>query len=172
MDSTGCVEFYKKRADCVTAIHFDYGQPSAKRERRASLEVAQHYDVPLMFLELTGAQPKRSGEVLGRNAFLLMACMMVVKESHGIIAVGLHAGTPYFDCSEAFLSLMQQVADGYSGGRLRIGAPFVRWTKRDIWEYCKVNNVPVDLTYSCELGADQPCGKCLSCRDVEALSAL
>jgi 7-cyano-7-deazaguanine synthase len=172
MDSAACIEFYKKRADIVRAIHIDYGQVAAPRERRATLAVTRHYNVPLLILEWRGAHPKEAGEIVGRNAFLLTASMMEIKGSRGIVAMGLHAGKPYFDCSEEFLSLMQQVADGYSGGRIRISAPFIRWSKRDVWEYCKINNVPIDLTYSCERGADQPCGQCLSCRDTEALRAL
>jgi 7-cyano-7-deazaguanine synthase len=172
MDSAACIEFYKKRADIVRAIHIDYGQVAASQERRASLSVARYYDVSLSVLEWRGAHPKGGGEIVGRNAFLLAASMMEIGDGRGIVAMGLHAGTPYFDCTEEFLGLMQQIADGYFGGRVRISAPFIRWSKRDIWEYCKINNVPIDLTYSCERGADQPCGKCLSCRDTEALRAL
>ncbi len=40
-----------------------------------------------------------------------------------------------------------------------------------VWSYCKRLGVPVELTYSCEMGKDQPCGKCLSCKDLEKLYA-
>jgi 7-cyano-7-deazaguanine synthase len=91
---------------------------------------------------------------------------------NGIIALGVHAGTPYIDCSQEFIKAIQSTFDDYSDGRIRIGAPFVEWKKQDIWLYCQEKQVPVKLTYSCEKGCKPPCGRCLSCRDRKALYAL
>lgn len=38
--------------------------------------------------------------------------------------------------------------------------------KIEVWEYAKSKRVPINLTYSCELGLKQPCGKCPSCKDL------
>ena len=107
----------------------------------------------------------------GRNAFFLHAALMAFKYTTGIIAIGVHSDTPYYDCSEQFIRDMQLSFDLYTDGRVGIGAPFLHWNKRDIWEYCHSKKVPIQLTYSCELGRDQPCGQCLSCKDLEALHA-
>ena len=108
----------------------------------------------------------------GRNAFLLFSALMKFKARSGIIAIGVHSGTPYFDCSMSFVQSMQSMFDNYTDGRIRVGAPFIEWTKRDIWNYCNDRQVPLQLTYSCEEGHNSPCGQCLSCRDRDALDAL
>jgi 7-cyano-7-deazaguanine synthase len=64
---------------------------------------------------------------------------------------------------------MQSSFDLYTDGCIRIGVPFIKWNKRMIWDYCKTKKIPLEITYSCELGQDQPCGQCLSCKDLEAL---
>ena len=88
----------------------------------------------------------------------------------GMIAIGIHAGTDYSDCTADFIASMQRVADTYYDGRVQIVAPFLRWTKRDIWQYAQ-DRIPLSHTYSCERGLAQPCGGCLSCLDLESLNA-
>ena len=95
-----------------------------------------------------------------------------MERNPGIIAIGIHEGPPYYDCSEGFLRSIQTLVDGYAAGRIKIAAPFLKWGKPIIWEFCKKVGVPVDSTYSCEKGGGHPCGTCLSCKDREALSAL
>ena len=170
LDSTACLDFYLSQRCSVRALYFQYGQAAAKREREAAERVSHHYGVPLQVVACRGSGKKGKGEVLGRNAFLLSAAMM---ESAGanIVAIGVHAGTSYYDCSPQFIEWMQRILDAYSSGCVRIGTPFLTWTKRDIWDYCLQRAVPLALTYSCELGMDQPCGQCLSCHDLEVLHA-
>ena len=86
----------------------------------------------------------------------------------GTIVLGIHAGSRYPDCSPAFISVMQSALDLYTRGTVQLLAPFLEWTKRDIVAFAEASGVPVHLTYSCELGRDQPCGACPSCSDVEA----
>ena len=90
----------------------------------------------------------------------------------GVIAIGIHAGTAYYDCSRSFILKAGRLVEEYTDGAITVAAPFVDWTKREIWDYCSVKEVPVNLTYSCEVGGEQPCGSCLSCKDLEALHAV
>ena len=112
------------------------------------------------------------GEILGRNAFLIFAAVLVSRLKPQIIALGIHEGSSYYDCSEGFLGDIQTLVNGYTAGRIRIAAPFLKWDKPTIWEFCKMIGVPVDSTYSCERGGVPPCGSCLSCKDRGALFAL
>jgi 7-cyano-7-deazaguanine synthase len=61
------------------------------------------------------------------------------------------------------------VLDFYTYGKVVMAAPFVDWNKVDIAIYCVTEGLPMDLTYSCELGLDQPCGRCKSCIDLMTL---
>jgi 7-cyano-7-deazaguanine synthase len=171
IDSSACVAFYLEETFAVRAVFVDYGQLAARREIAAAKAIAAHYRIPLTMLQWSGHSEKSTGFILGRNAFLLIAALMELPDACGLLALGVHSGTPYVDCSPTFIRKMQSIFDMYTEGRVQIGTPFLRWTKPDVWGFCKSRGVPVELTYSCEHGLDQPCGTCLSCDDLEALRA-
>lgn len=171
IDSTACAAFYLELGFLVHGLFVDYGQAAVQPEVKAAKAIAAHYNISLVMLRWHGQREKREGLVLGRNAFLIFGALMEVPENVSILATGVHSGTDYFDCSPSFVKSAQSLIDMYTGGALQLGVPFLNWSKGDIWSFCKSQQVPVELTYSCERGEAQPCGKCLSCRDLEALYA-
>lgn len=172
IDSAACLVFYLKQAFCIECIHISFGQPALLHECAAARRIAHHFSVPLKVLQWTGSAHLQEGEIAGRNAFLLMGALTEIGGNSGLLATGIHAGTSYYDCSPDFLSAMQTVVDGYCDGRVNLTAPFVKWSKQDIFAFCKSEGVPIELTYSCERGTQQPCRECLSCRDRRSLDAL
>jgi 7-cyano-7-deazaguanine synthase len=108
------------------------------------------------------------GEVIGRNALLLTSAL-AAKPKAAMIGIGIHAGTAYSDCSPAFVSAVQAVFDLSTGGRCRVDAPFLAFTKADVFRLARELDAPLDQTYSCELGLAQPCGRCSSCSDLVSL---
>lgn len=171
LDSAACVAFYIRRGFKVRTLHVDYGQSAAIQEDVASSAIANYYHVERLKLCLQGTQPKTSGLIHGRNAFLLFIALMEFGPGVCLFVTGVHTGTTYGDCSASFMNSIQRIFDIYTDGVSRVAAPFIDWTKRDIWDFCIKENVPVGLTYSCEFGGDVPCGRCLSCKDMEALRA-
>jgi len=171
IDSAACVRFYLQQHFSIRGLFVNYGQTSAVPEKRAAKAVAAYYRIPLAVVTWYGLEQKRSGAIKGRNAFLLFGGLMEIPGNVRVLAIGVHAGTNYADCSPIFVRKVQSVLDLYTAGRLQLGTPFLKWTKRDIWAYAKTNNVPLHLTYSCERGVKQPCGACPSCRDLEILHA-
>lgn len=169
IDSSACVAYYLSHRFSVSALFVDYGQKAAKHEIRAARFISKAYKVPLRILTLSNGKRWGGGCILGRNAFLLYTGLMNFKYESGLIAIGVHSGTAYWDCSEDFILLTQNCFKSYSGGCISIDAPFLKWNKREIWDYCVRKKVPLKFTYSCELGKTQPCGRCLSCRDLESL---
>ena len=172
IDSAGCLALYLKQGFHVECIHISFGQLAQKCERVAAGRVARHFEVPLRVLQWTGSVNVKDGEIVGRNAFLLLGALMEIDGNTGILATGLHAGTLYFDCSQEFMSAMQTVVDGYCDGRVKLAAPFIEWSKQQVFAFCRAEGVPIEMTYSCEKGPELPCGKCLSCRDRKTLNAL
>jgi 7-cyano-7-deazaguanine synthase len=171
IDSTACVEFYLAQQAKVTALNIDYGQPSARREQVAASKIAKHYQVPLKKLTISGLKPLESGYIIGRNAALLAAALLASKSLPSVMAMGIHSGTNYSDCSSHFVAIMQAVFDLYADGKTIVAAPFLQWSKLDIWNYVLMKKIPFEITYSCELGKQQPCGSCLSCSTLETLYA-
>jgi 7-cyano-7-deazaguanine synthase len=164
IDSAALVPFYQTRDVDLCALHFDYGQPTAEAERRAVEAICEHYALTLAIQSFGIPLPCETGEFRARNALFLIAAA-AIEPGSSAIAIGIHAGTPYYDCSEAFVEDLRRVFDGYFGGSVSIDAPFLAFDKRHICEFARRAEVPLDLTFSCERTNDAPCGECPSCRD-------
>ena len=150
------------------ALFVMYGQAAEHEERQAATAVADHYSVSLETLTVTGRQ-FGEGEIRGRNAFLIHGALLAAPPGPTTIIIGIHAGTAYVDCTPEFVELMQRSLAFHSGGEVTLAAPFVDFSKGDVYAVTRKLQVPVQLTYSCERGGD-PCGECLSCRDRDLLA--
>ncbi len=171
LDSMATAHFLSKAGHNVTGLFVDYGQPARAREGIAVRAVATSLVMPLRTCVVPGLHPPRPVEMPGRNGLLLHVALHVSTPFAGLIALGIHGGSAYSDCTPAFVAASQAVFDIYTAGTVGVTAPFVEMTKRDIWEYCKEEQLPIDLTYSCELGLESPCGRCSSCDDRQRLIA-
>ena len=171
IDSTTCMLFYRQQGFRIEGLFIDYGQPAVKKELQAIEKLATLYSISIKRVILSGIEIQALHEIPGRNELFLSIATMYFPEPSGIIAIGVHDGTLYYDCSKDFIFYTQHIIDGYKDGRISIGVPFLEWSKLEIWNYLKQFRLPIGITYSCELGLDQPCGKCSSCKDLEALYA-
>lgn len=89
----------------------------------------------------------------------------------GAIYVGANAidYSGYPDCRPEFydevvkvLRLGSKVGTAYNVP-MRIEAPIIAMTKADIVRYALELGAPIELTWSCYAGEEQPCGECDSC---------
>lgn len=171
IDSTAVIHFYKKLKFRVEALFVNYGQASHNEELKAIKRIAKFYEIDLQQITIRNTKPHSEGEVKGRNALLFFLGLLNFRKSNGFIACGLHAGTSYYDCSEDFTAKIQCLFDGYSTGTIKLGMPFLNFSKKEIVDYCKIENIPLHLTYSCESGSPTPCGNCNTCKDLKAIYA-
>lgn len=165
IDSMACVEFYLEQGYTVEGVFFDYGQPAVKAERVAAKRIATHYGIKLRIIQLPQLCSNDRGEIYGRNAIFAMCALGINGYGTYKIAIGIHTGTSYSDCSSGFVDRINHLYDLYVNGMVILEAPFVEWTKEQIISYCIDLALPLDLTYSCEFGNEKPCGKCKSCLD-------
>jgi 7-cyano-7-deazaguanine synthase len=169
MDSAAVVAHYRAARQAVAALHVDYGQPARVSEWAAARRVATHYKTPVSRVSTSASFVASHGEFPCRNAFLVaLAAGRLVRAPH-VIALGIHADSPYYDCSSAFVADMQRILDGQFGGVVQLAAPFLSATKPEIYAWSRVHRVPLGLTYSCERRSRRPCGVCASCRDRQRL---
>jgi len=164
IDSTALLDFYLKHNNNVECIHFQYGQPNAQSEKTAIEKITEYYKVKKRIINLDIIMARRNDEFIGRNAFFILATS-ALGISPARIALGIHSGSRYYDCTKDFLNDCQRILDGYFAGVVKIEAPFIDFTKSDIIRYCKKYKVPVELTYSCFRQNYPPCGNCPSCLD-------
>jgi 7-cyano-7-deazaguanine synthase len=164
IDSTALIDFYRRRNTEVKAVHFQYGQPSAQSEMEAFEKVSKYYRVETRLSNQSFPMTQRGDELIGRNLFFTLAASTL--ETPPLrISLGIHQGTLYYDCTRTFVDDCQRLLDGYFGGTVRLETPFIDLRKADIIDYCKRNNVPLNLTYSCLRQNSPPCGTCSSCSD-------
>lgn len=169
IDSAACAAFLAAQGMRVTAVFVDHGQAAAKLESAAVSAIAVELSIEVQRLAFCGADHFGAGEVTGRNGFLVFAALLAAHAHSGVIALGLHAGTPYYDCSPAFLEIINRIVAEYTDNRVQVIAPFIDWTKQDVFDYFVMSGLDIGRTYSCERGESPTCGYCASCLDRKAL---
>jgi len=169
IDSAACAHLLTEQGAAVRGVFIDYGQAAAKCERHAAKALSAHLALPLATYKISGAPSYETGELVGRNAFLIFAAIFLARPRSGLIGIGVHAGTSYYDCSPPFIEAMERLVAEPTDGGLVLVAPFLAWSKSDIHQYYVSAGLPIGLTYSCELGTVPPCGECASCRDRRSL---
>lgn len=169
IDSAVCLDIYSKLGRPVCGLFVNYGQLAAVQEEKAAKDIAAYFSTYLLTAAWKGITQKKSGLIQGRNGFLIMAALMELPLSVSGIAMGIHAGTSYADCSFDFFLIMQKLVNFYTNNSVEVLAPLIDWRKEDIYKYCTCHKIPMHLTYSCERGEEKPCGECLSCKDKELL---
>lgn len=85
------------------------------------------------------------------------------------VYLGVHsddtAGDAYPDCSEEFVSAINEAVGIGTYGQVSVTAPFVGLHKSDIVRVGLEIDVPYELTWSCYKGGEKQCGKCATCID-------
>jgi len=170
VDSTSLLALSAEEEGTSEALFVDYGHPAAASERAAASAVAEAYGVDLK-TACVDIGTVRAGEVPGRNALFIHLALAMAGPRSTTLFLGVHAGTPYRDCSPAFVDAMQTSLDCHRNGSVQLVTPFLTWSKADVYAYSRAASVPLELTYSCEIGSRPPCGACPSCRDRKMLDA-
>lgn len=167
-----CAHFLKKEEGfAVRGIFVDYGQAAAAAEGRAVRTVAKRLKIPLEVVVLRSGRRFGPGELLGRNLLLVSTALFLADPKPNLLAIGLHAGSPYYDCTPRFCLSLQALVSEHTNGTTTLVVPFLHWSKGQIFEYARRAKLPVAATYSCEVGTHPECGRCLSCLDRRELFA-
>lgn len=170
--------------DAIEALTVDYGQRHWK-EITAAAKIAAHYGTrhtviaidPILFegSALTGtgdipvghANAPDATYVPARNTVLL-ALAAARAESIGAkrIVIGANAddAAGYPDCRRPYIEAFRDVLNHGTLGHVWVQAPLLALRKHDIRERATKLGVPIELTWSCYLGGNEPCGQCGACQ--------
>ena len=165
IDSSAAVGACLMEGTASEGIFVDYGQPAARSEWSAAESVARYYGIGVCRVRLGFPLVSHEGEFFGRNALLILVAAGMAEARPLSIVSGIHALSEYYDTSPLFLRQMQHLLNGYSGGLVTLSTPFLADTKAEVVQFAKDNDVPLELTYSCETQDAPACGICPSCRD-------
>lgn len=167
----------------VRALSFDYGQRHGVELSRAA-EIArqagvphrvQEFAAPLSYLTGRDGDPSTSDVVVpARNTLMLsLAAAEAVSRGAHVIVIGCCAddAAVFPDCRPAYLDAMTRVIDLGVGSGMKIVAPLVHKTKREIVALGRELgcDAAMALSWSCYdpqfAGARTPleCGRCMAC---------
>lgn len=155
----------------VQLLHMDLAPIFA----HSSSSLLDHSDeqIPLQSyaeqLQTTQGNPVSTYVPFRNGLFLSAAASLALEYGCDVIYYGPHkddaAGNAYPDCSVDFHEAMNRAIYLGSGQKVRLVAPFVNKTKKDIIAEGLRLGVPYELTWSCYSGGSRPCGKCGTCID-------
>lgn len=105
-----------------------------------------------------------------RNGLMLAAAASIaVSVGAAEVYYGAHAddaaGGAYPDCTPQFTSYINKAINAGTNHTVSVVAPFIRKHKDDIVRMGLELGVPYELTWSCYVGGDKPCGQCGTCID-------
>ncbi len=104
----------------------------------------------------------------GRNLLLLLsAASFAFKNSCNVIAMGLlNQNTVIFpDQTDDFIFSAEYTIEKALGEKIEIITPLRQFYKSDVVDLAKSKNI--QTYYSCHKGDDNPCGKCISCKEFD-----
>ena len=120
-------------------------------------------------IEKTDGAPVSTYVPFRNGLFLSSAASIALSKGCGVIYYGAHsddaAGNAYPDCSDAFNKAINEAIYVGSGNQLKVEAPFIGLTKAQVVKKGLELKVPYELTWSCYMGGDKPCGVCGTCID-------
>ena len=193
MDSATCCFEAKAAGYDLYALTVNYGQ-RARRELQAARDIAavagtSEHLVYALDLTLWGGSALTDTRievptggvdestipvtyVPARNTILLsLALSWAEVLGAAAIYIGVNSldYSGYPDCRPEFIAAYQQVVNVATkataqGATLRIQTPLQYMSKVDIVRRAYALGVPLDLTWSCYVDGDAPCGVCDSCR--------
>ena len=175
------------------ALSFRYGQRhdrelEAAHKIAAHLGIANHYVMAVNLAQWGGSSLTDMNETLpqdgveaevipstyvpGRNTVFIAIALSLAEAQHAeAIYLGINAVdySGYPDCRPEYLAAFQQLAQlsskaGLEGHAPQLIAPLVMDSKVAIVHRALSLGVPIEETWSCYEGGQEPCGRCDSCR--------
>jgi 7-cyano-7-deazaguanine synthase len=166
--------------DAVTALSYDYGQRH-KKELAAAQKIADFYKVGFNIINMQDVFKLSQSSLLNPSANvtqgtyvpfrngLFISAAAVVAQSLGATEIwyGAHLGdagqAAYPDCTMEFFTNMSGAVYSGTDNAVKLIAPFIDKTKKDIIKIGAQGGVPFGLTWSCYSGEKKPCGLCATC---------
>lgn len=185
LDSAAVLYWAKSKGYKIYALIFSYGQKHGKEVGHA-VKIAEKAEVPFMILKIRlpwsgsslteksgkipDGKPKKgkvpSTYVPGRNTIFISYAFSfceAVKASFIFIGANAVDYSGYPDCRPGYIAAFDLLLKEASLGKIKLKAPLLSLSKKEIVLLAARLKVPVGLTWSCYKGGRYPCGKCDSC---------
>lgn len=178
IDSSVLIMMLKKMQYEIHPLHIDYGQNAAKMELRSVTKICKFLRIKPQIIKIPQIGKISSGITSqskltmenpffpARNLLLLsIAAAYAISKSIITISIGSTANAIFPDQHKRFMRKTEELLNIALGTRVKILTPLIELNKREIVSLAKKHSFPLDLTYSCHLGKQKQCGRCLNCKE-------
>lgn len=183
VDSLVMCKLLTGQGEEVLPLFVDYGQLAAENEWEACKNVLGASDLPepekvdisgygkLIQSGITsGKRDLRSDAFLpGRNLlFLVVASSYALQKGMRNVAIGLlsEGGHLFPDQTQEFIVNANFAINSALGEPFTIITPLINFNKKDVVNLARKHNLPIKKTYSCHLGKEKYCEKCIACKEI------
>ncbi len=183
----------KTKSIIKMGLFFDYGQISAKEEKKAASKIAKYYGFPLKIIKLKWLQEilsnglsdseklfaiknlsdekelkksMKSVWVPNRNALFINVAATYAEALNIdkiIIGANKEEGKTFKDNSKNFIENCNNLLKYSVNKKIEVEAPLISMDKNEIIKEALKYDTPLDKIYSCYRGNKKHCGKCESC---------
>ncbi len=174
----------------MTCVSFMYGSKHNHFEQVCARQLAEHYKVNFMTVDLsqimgnfkstlllsggaipTGhyeAESMKATVVPGRNLiFASILAGFAQSLDARYVCLGVHAGDHYIypDCRPLFIDSLRSVIMASSENNVSVHAPFLNMIKAKIVQMGGMLKVPFGITRTCYANQPVACGRCGACQE-------
>ena len=182
MDSTTLLSFLLRQKQKTIPIFINYGQNHARQESKAVNSICKLYGIDYKEINLPNFlesgltknevpfchyEDDKMKQIIvpNRNMILIsIAVSIAIQQGCKCVYIAPHKGDKkiFPDCRQEFIESINEVLKT-SETEVQIKAPFLNYNKRMIAQIAHRINSPIELTWTCYVGEDKPCGKCGAC---------
>ena len=179
VDSSVMMQLLGKEGHDLFPLFIHYGQLAGEKEWVACQKICRHLDLTPCQMDVSGfgdiipsgitnysLDIERDAFLPARNLLFLTlgAAYGYVKHAY-VVAIGLLSNPIFPDQTVEFIQTAQKSISMALGVDVRILAPLVSLNKFDTLRLARKYGLPLGLTYSCHSGSEEPCGRCISCKE-------
>lgn len=181
MDSTLMAYLTKLEGIQQFPLFVNYGQLSYKKEAMTCHTLFKQHDLPqvaevnlsgygqLLPCGITNANKDiyKDAFLPGRNSlFLLVGAAYATQVGATAVSIGLLDEQSHLfpDQTQEFIVSAENYISLALGTSIKVLTPLSAYSKTDVIELIK--KYRLDHTYSCHSGNDEPCGVCISCKEI------
>jgi 7-cyano-7-deazaguanine synthase len=182
VDSSVMMLLLKKEGHELFPLFIDYGQLAREKEWIACQNICRYLGLEPHRMDISGFGKSVASGITNskfdiekdaflptRNLlFLTLGAAYGFARSANVIAIGLLSNPIFPDQTVGFIQAAERTISISLGVDIKILAPSISLDKFDTLRLARKYGLPLHLTYSCHLGDEEPCGRCISCKELIA----
>ena len=179
VDSFVMILLLKKEGHELFPLFIDYGQLAREKEWMACQNICHFLGLEPYRIDISGfgrsipsgitnneLDVEKNAFLPTRNLlFLVLGAAYGYTKSANIVAIGLLSNPIFPDQTRDFIQAAQKSITMSLGTNTVVLAPLTSLDKRDTLRLARKYGLPLNLTSSCHLGGEKPCGRCISCKE-------